>query len=188
MPKIRTVGLATRADPDRPVGVSTRTAFISCIQRGWPSMSARTSQTRSIGRIDDDHRWIGSGAVALRRLGEEAVDGIADARSRRSRAGSDRTAADHRITVRHIVTPAVAISSSARVAVARLEVHGRDRVGEDRRLEAEARGIEGRRLDAVVGRQAAPRRRARCRRRAAAASSSVGVVSPVTGSRIVKPE
>ena len=40
------------------------------------------------------------------------------------------------------------------VAVARLEVDGRDRVGQDVGLEAEPGGVERRRLDAVVGRQA----------------------------------
>ena len=48
-------------------------------------------------------------------------------------------AADHRITVRHIPTPAASSSSIARAPSPGLRFDGRARIGEDVRLEAEAR-------------------------------------------------
>ena len=55
-PKIRTVASPRVPTPIGPV-VSNRTAFISCIQRGWPSMSASDRPDALDRRIDDDERF-----------------------------------------------------------------------------------------------------------------------------------
>ena len=63
IPRIRTSASPTVPTPTGP-GVSNRTDFISCIQRGCPSMSATTSQTRWIGASMTTSERIGSGSRA----------------------------------------------------------------------------------------------------------------------------
>ena len=135
-------------------------------------------------RVDDDDRADRLGRPALRGLRQEAVDGVPDARTDHPEPDQ---AADHRITVRQVVTPAADHLVDGLVPVGRLEVDGGDRVRQDRRLEPEPLRIEGGRIDAVVRREPDDDDSLDRRRRAAARSSSVGVVSPVTGSRVVKP-
>ena len=74
------------------------------------------------------------------------------------------------------------------LAVAGLQIDGRDGIGEDGRVEAEASGVERRRLDAVVGGEADDDDALDAARREGVASSSVGIGLAGAGSRIVKPE
>ena len=129
-------------------GVTTRTDFMSCIQRGWPSMAATSAQTRSIGASMTIIDSIGSGSAPAGLVRQDAIERIAD-------PGADEReperAADHRGHRRgegdtggpHLVERAV--------AVARFKVDGADGVGQDLGLEAEPDGVERGRLDAVVG-------------------------------------
>ena len=70
MPRMRTVA-SPRVPTPIGAGVSSRTDFISAIQRGWPSMSARTAQTRSIGASMTTRLSIG-GTVVVVDLGRAA--------------------------------------------------------------------------------------------------------------------
>ena len=104
-------------------------------------------------------------------------------------AGGQPRAASARLrrSVRHIVHAGVAHRVERALAVAGLEVDRGDDVAQDGRLEAEPQRVERGGVDAVVRREAAHDDRARRRRSRRMPSSSVGFVSPVTGSRIVKP-
>ena len=74
------------------------------------------------------------------------------------------------------------------LAVARRQIHRPDRVEQDRRLVAQPHAVEGRGLDAVVGRQPAARPGDVAPRRPAIASQLRGDGPPPAGSRIEKPE
>ena len=85
-------------------------------------------------------------------------------------------------------TPAAAISSRARCPSPARQVHRPDPIDEDGRRETELDRVERRRLDAVVRRQAAHDDSLDAAAARRIGASSVGVVAPVAGSRIVKPE
>ena len=185
-PYIRTVAspsLPTRGGP----GVIMRTAFMSCIQRGCPSMSERTAHTRSIG------------ASMTARLRIDAGPPVARARSRRS--SSQATAAPRnaarsiqRITAgsSHDRPPQRRrprrASRRSRGPVAGRQVDRRDRIGEERGLVAERDGVERRRLDAVVGRQTDDDDAFDARPAQSGRPGRSGSSSPVSGSRIENPE
>ena len=145
---------------------------MSCIQRGWPSTSAMTSQTRSIGASMTTSELDRLGLLALRCSARIAVE--RHSRCRRPTSAEPDGPADHRITVATIATPAASHLVERAVAVARLEVHGRDRVGQDGGPEAEPDRIERGRLDAVVGREPDDDDVARSPASRSRASSSVG--------------
>ena len=171
-------------------GVIRRTDFISCIQRGWPSMSASTAQTALDRRVDDDHRLDRRRRRAIRPSAQDPIGdpGRAEPEQRSAQQPADHAAArSHRITVRHSVDARLAHLVDRPLAVAGLEVDRGDRVGQDRGLEAEADRVEGRRLDAVVGGEADDHDALDASARAGAPRARSGSVSPLTGSRIVKP-
>ena len=181
--------LGARPDRRRAPGCRSGRDFMSCIHSSWRGMSATTAQTASIGASTTASISSGGSGRVAAPGGQHA---IGDPARRRSRARRGRRAGG--------VTPVSAaawtggarrpprISAERPLAVAGLQVDRRDGVGEHGRRVAEPDGVERRRLDAVVGREAGRRRPRRRRPRAGAPSSSVGIVSPVVGSRIEKPE
>ena len=168
---------------------------MSCIQRGWPSMSEITRQTASIGAsITIISGMVGGGPAARLRSNRSASQAVPAPRS------------DRRSNPRIIVTPSRrhAVTPSRRsgqgharrthliecaLAIARLEVHAA--IASVRPSpEAEPGGIDGGRFHAVVRCEAGDHDAIDARGPAVGipSLSSVGIVSPVTGSRIVKPE
>ena len=104
------VRLATRTDADRAVvehpdrlHLGHPRHLVFDVGDGRPDALDR--------RVDDDERADRFGFGALGLLGQDAVEGVRDAGSG---DGQPDRAADHRITVRHRVTPAASMASSAR--------------------------------------------------------------------------
>ena len=148
---MRTSASATVPTPTGPV-VWRRTAFMSCIQRGWPSMSATASQTRSIGASMTTIDLIGSGSSPADCSASTRSMRVADAGA--GQRESER-AADHRITVAMIADAGGLEHLGQRaVAVALFEVDRGDGVGQHLGPIAELDRVERGRLDAVVGREA----------------------------------
>ena len=145
------VGLALRADADRTRRQQADRLHLVHPAR-LPSMSATSAQTRSIGASMTIIELIGVGSApsaCLARMRSTAKPMPAPTSASRSAP---------RITAPHHRPPhpdARGLHLLERpLAVAWLELHGRDGVGQDVRLEPEPRGVERGRLDAVVGREA----------------------------------
>ena len=108
-PKMRTIASARRPDADRTATVQADGLHVEHPARLALDVGQHLPDT--LDRcVDDDDRADRFGRFALGGLGEEPVDGVADARADQPEPDQ---AADHRITVRQVVTPAATISSRA---------------------------------------------------------------------------
>ena len=109
------VGLGDRADPDRAgrldadrLHVVHPARLALDVGHGLPDALDR--------RVDDDHRLDRLGFLAGGLLGEDAIDGVGDAGAGER---EPERAADHRITVLRIPTPAASHLGERPLAVAR---------------------------------------------------------------------
>jgi hypothetical protein len=191
-PRIRTSPSPRVRSADRLAASSCRTAFMSASSAAAPR--CRPARTTSLDRrVDDDERSRPVPAACRRADAEDPVDRDRRRRRRRrapNRRGDHRACSWWRRPSSHSCTTVTRRPPSRRARRRRRPAGDRPiaRVGEHGRGEPEPDRVERRRLDAVVGCEPAHddvRDAVRSRR---SDSSSVGVVSPVIGSRIVNPE